>query len=116
MRFDPVWRRIKPDDYTTTFEGRFPSRTSRLEHLNNWGALGWHYDHATASKLAHHYGLERNAMAFLDGDPVREKYRASFRSAAHALHWGHLPLSYAGEEAVLRAGHLDAAIKGVVDR
>lgn len=116
MRFDPVWRRIKPDSYTTTLEGRFKARLGRLERLNNWGALGWHYDHATASKLAHHYGLERNAMAFLDGDPVRDKYRPSFRTAAHVLHWGHLPLSYAGEEAVLRAAHVDAAIEGVVHK
>jgi hypothetical protein len=116
MRFDPVWRRIKPDSYTTKLEGQFRDRLIRLDGLNNWGSLGWLYDHANASKQAHHFGLEWNAIRYLDGDVERGKYRAGFRTAAHVAHWGHLPRSYAGEEAVLRAAHVDAAIQGTIEK
>jgi hypothetical protein len=115
MRFDPVWRRIKPDTFTTKLEGQFRERLDRLDGLNNWGSLAWLYDHATASKQAHHFGLEWNAMRFLDGDATRAKYRPSFRTAAHVAHWGHLPVSYAGEEALLRAGHVEANVQSVVE-
>lgn len=115
MRFDVIWRRIKPDAFTNKLEGRFGDRLRRLETLNNWGSLGWLYTHATATKQAHHWGVERNAMAFLAGDEAqRSKYRASFRTAAHVVHWGHLPLSYTGEEALLRAAHVDSDIARVV--
>jgi hypothetical protein len=62
MRFDPIWRRIKPDSFTSKLEGRFANRLARLDELNNWGVLAWLYPHASATKLAHHYGLEHNAM------------------------------------------------------
>lgn len=116
MRFDPIWRRVKPDSFTTKLEGRFPHRFQRLDKLNNWGSLGWLYDHARATKQAHHYGLERNAMQFLHGTGEREKYRPSFRPAAHVMHWGHLPLSYAGAEGLLRAAHVDPRVQSVVDK
>src|SRR4051812_25576564 len=114
VRFDPIWRRIKPDSFTEKFEGRFPERRNRLDGLNNWGALSWLHPHAGATKLAHHYGLERNAGQFLAGDQARDNYRPSFRTAAHVLHWGHVPLSYAGEEALLRAARVDDQVAAVV--
>jgi hypothetical protein len=116
IRFDPVWRRIKGDAYMAKFEGLFRDRLNRLDGLNNWGSLAWLYNHATASKQAHHFGLEWNAIRYLDGDNEREKYRASFRTAAHVAHWGHLPMSYAGEEAVLRAAHVEPKIHGILDK
>lgn len=106
MRFDPVWRRIKSDAITTKLEGQFEDRLARLDLLNNWGALAWLYDHATASKQAHHFGVEWNAVKFLEGDAARAKHQTSLRIAAHVAHWGHLPLSYAGEEALIRAAHV----------
>ncbi len=116
MRYDPVWRRIKPDSFTDKLEGAFPDRLRRLDRLNNWGVLAWLYPHAAASKLTHHYGLERNAMEFLGGDSERSKYRPSFRTASHVLHWGHLPLSYASEEALLRAAHVDSRTASLLHR
>jgi hypothetical protein len=115
VRFDPVWRRIKGDVFTSKLEGRFGAQRDRLDALSNWGVLSWLYPHASASKLVHHYGLEHNACVYLEsGVPDREKYRASFRVAAHVLHWGHLPLSYAAEEAVLRAAHVNPDASRVV--
>jgi HD superfamily phosphohydrolase len=103
IHYDSIWRRIKSDDYATKLEGQFRDARDRLAALNNWGSLSWLYPHATATKLAHHRGVEHNAQHFLDADVDREKHRPSFRIASHALHWGHLPLSYAGAEGVLRA-------------
>jgi hypothetical protein len=116
LRFDPVWRRIKADTITTKLEGQFAERLARLEGLNNWGALSWLYDHASASKQAHHFGLEWNAIKFLDGDETRAKHQTSLRIAAHIAHWGHLPLSYAGEEALVRAAHVDSSAAEALDR
>lgn len=110
MRFDPVWRRIKADTTTTKLEGAFPDRLERLDGLNNWGALSWLYPHANATKLAHHFGVEWNAVKFLSGDEAREKHQLSLRLAAHTAHWGHLPLSYAAEEALVRAAHVQGSI------
>ncbi len=108
IRYDSIWRRIKSDDYAAKLEGQFRERRDRLGDLNNWGSLAWLYPHATATKLAHHYGVEHNALHFLDADEKqREKYRPSFRIASHVLHWGHIPLSYAGSEANKRAAHVD---------
>jgi len=107
VRYDSIWRRIKSDDYAAKLEGQFRESRDRLAELNNWGSLGWLYPHATATKLAHHYGVEHNACHFLNADPLRHKYRPSFRIASHVLHWGHLPLSYAGLEGILRAAHID---------
>lgn len=115
IRFDPVWRRIKADTLTTKLEGQFRVRLDRLDGLNNWGSLGWLYDHATATKQAHHFGLEWNAVKFVEADADRSKHEASLRPAAHLAHWGHVPLSYAGEEAILRAAHVEANIAGVID-
>jgi hypothetical protein len=116
MRFDPIWRRIKGDAFTSKLEGRFGERRDRLDELNNWGVLSWLYPHASASKLAHHYGLEHNACEYLEGGSgERDKYRDSFRTAAHVLHWGHLPLSYAAEEGLLRAAHVNPAARGLVE-
>lgn len=116
MRYDPIWRRIKGDAYTSKLEGKFAARRDRLDDLNNWGVLSWLFPHANASKLAHHYGVEHNAREYLDGGAgERDKYRVSFRTAAHVLHWGHLPLSYASEEGVLRAAHVDAKARAVLE-
>ena len=54
--------------------------------------------------------MEYNALKFLEGSQERERYRPSFRVASHALHWGHVPLSYAGAEGIVRAAHIDAKI------
>src|SRR5688500_205218 len=113
MRYDPVWRRIKPDSYTAKLEGRFRTQLRRLERLNNWGGLAWLYPHANATKQAHHYGVERNAIQFLAAEE-RKRHVAAFRTAAHVLHWGHLPLSYQGEEALLRAAHVDDQAQATV--
>lgn len=116
IRYDSIWRRIKSDDYASKLEGQFRERRDRLGDLNNWGSLAWLYPHATATKLAHHYGVEHNALHFLDADEKqREKYRPSFRIASHVLHWGHIPLSYAGSEAIIRAAHVDSKVKKVLD-
>jgi hypothetical protein len=115
VRYDSIWRRIKSDAYAEKLEGSFRTSWERLAELNNWGSLAWHYPHATATKLSHHYGVEYNARHFLDADESRKKYEASFRIAAHALHWGHLPLSYAGAEGLLRASHVDDGVRKVVD-
>jgi hypothetical protein len=119
IRFDSIWRRIKGDDYAAKLEGQFRESRDRLGLLNNWGSLAWLYPHATATKLAHHYGLEHNARHFLDGDEDRDRYRTSFRIASHVMHWGHLPLSYAGAEGVIRAAHIDEksakALEGIFE-
>lgn len=115
LRFDSIWRRIKSDDYASKLEGQFRDSRDRLGELNNWGSLSWLYPHATATKLAHHYGLEHNARHFLDADAERERYRPSFRIASHVLHWGHLPLSYAGAEGALRAAHIDEGSRKVLE-
>lgn len=115
MRFDPIWRRIKADDFTAKLEGPFRDSRDRLGELNNWGSLSWLYPHATASKLAHHYGIEHNAQHFLDGDQARERYRVSFRIASHAVLWGHVPLSYAGAEGIARAAHVSPEARKVVE-
>ena len=107
MRFDPVWRRIRRDSYTKKLEGRFLDRFTRLEHLVNWGSLSWLNPHATATKQAHHLGTEHNASRFLAAGEHRTQHRPSLRTAAHVLHWGHLPLSYQGAEAILRASHVE---------
>ena len=114
VRYDSIWRRIKSDSYAEKLEGTFRDSWERLSELNNW-ELAWHYPHATATKLSHHYGLEYNARHFLDADPSREKHEAAFRIAAHVLHWGHLPLSYAGAEGLLRAAHVDDGVRKVLD-
>lgn len=110
-RFDPIWRRIKSDGYTSKLEGPFRDARDRLGELNNWGSLGWLYPHATATKLAHHYGVEHNAVHYLSTDDTRRHYAAPFRIAAHALHWGHPPLSYAGAEGIVRAAHVDGKVQ-----
>lgn len=115
IHYDSIWRRIKSDDYATKLEGQFRDARERLEVLNNWGSLGWLYPHATATKLAHHRGVEHNALHFLNADAERERYRPSFRIASHVLHWGHLPLSYAGAEGALRAAHIHAPSKKVLE-
>jgi hypothetical protein len=115
VRYDSIWRRIKSDDYASKLEGQFRESRNRLAALNNWGSLAWLYPHATATKLAHHYGVEHNACHFLEADPVRHKYRPSFRIASHVLHWGHLPLSYAGLEGILRATHIDENARKVLE-
>ena len=115
VRYDSIWRRIKSDAYAEKLEGKFRDSWQRLGALNNWGSLAWHYPHATATKLSHHYGVEYNARHFLDADPARKKYEASFRIAAHTLHWGHLPLSYAGAEGLLRAAHIDEGVRDVLE-
>jgi hypothetical protein len=111
IRYDPIWRRIKLDKYATAFEGAFPGEVDRLERLNNWGALSWLHPHATATKMAHHYGVEHAAQEFLRADSERTKYSPSLRTAAHFLHLGHTPLSYATEEAILRAAHVDDRVR-----
>jgi len=115
IRYDSIWRRIKGDDYAAKLEGQFRDSYDRLAELNNWGSLAWLYPHATATKLAHHHGVEHNALHFLDADKERERHRPSFRIASHALHWGHLPLSYAGAEAVIRAIHVDPKVRKVIE-
>ena len=115
VRFDSIWRRTKADDYASKLEGQFRDSRERLAELNNWGSLAWLYPHATATKLAHHYGVEHNAQHFLDADETRDRYRPSFRIASHVLHWGHVPLSYAGAEGITRAAHVDAHVKKVVE-
>lgn len=115
VRYDQVWRRIRTDSFASKFEGKFPERFRRLETLNNWGVLGWLYPHATATKQAHHLGVERNAMEFISAEESRERHEASFRSAAHMLHWGHLPLSYAGAEALFRAAQVDSTVQKLLD-
>lgn len=115
VRFDSIWRRTKADDYAAKLEGQFRDSRERLAELNNWGSLAWLYPHATATKLAHHYGVEHNAQHFLDADPTRNRYRPSFRIASHVLHWGHVPLSYAGAEGITRASHVDLQVKKVVE-
>jgi hypothetical protein len=115
IRYDSIWRRIKGDDYAAKLEGQFRDSYERLGELNNWGSLGWLYPHATATKLAHHHGVEHNALHFLGVDEERERHRPSFRIASHTLHWGHLPLSYAGAEAVIRAIHVDPKARKVID-
>ncbi len=107
VRFDPVWRRIRRDSYTKKLEGRFLDRFTRLEHLVNWGSLSWLNPHATATKQAHHLGTEHNASRFLAAGERRTQHRPSLRAAAHVMHWGHLPLSYQGAEAILRAAHVE---------
>jgi hypothetical protein len=111
VRYDPVWRRIRRDHYADKLEGRFGERSRRLEHLANWGALSWIYPHATTTKYAHHLGVEHNASRYLGADDSRLAHRAAFRTAAHVLHWGHLPLSYQGAEALLRAGHVEPQVQ-----
>ena len=106
FRYDSIWRRIRTDNYALKLEGQFRDSRDRLGSLNNWGSLAWLYPHATATKEAHHRGIEHNALTFLGSDETREKYRPSFRIASHVLFWGHLPLSYAGAEGVLRASHV----------
>jgi HD superfamily phosphohydrolase len=115
IRYDSLWRRIKSDEYATKLEGTFRDSYERLGELNNWGSLGWHYPHATATKLAHHHGVEHNALHFLGADQERERHRPSFRVASHVLHWGHLPLSYAGAEAIIRAIHVDESSRAVIE-
>lgn len=115
VRFDSIWRRTKADDYASKLEGQFRDSRERLAELNNWGSLAWLYPHATATKLAHHYGVEHNAQHFLDADETRDRYRPSFRIASHVLHWGHVPLSYAGAEGITRAAHVDTHVKKVVE-
>lgn len=116
FRFDLVWRRIRRDEYSKKFEGRFPYRVDRLARLVNWGALSWLHPHATASKQAHHFGVEHNATKFLDADDERRrKHGPSFRAAAHILHWGHPPLSYQSAEALLRAAHVSQDINNVLE-
>lgn len=115
FRYDPVWRRIPHDEYAKKLEGRFHERFARLEHLVNWGALSWLYPHATATKQAHHLGVEHNAVHFLEADAKRTKHRPSFRTAAHILHWGHPPLSYQGAEALLRAAHIEPKVKRMLE-
>ncbi len=119
IRYDSVWRRFKADNYAAKLEGQFRESYDRLGELNNWGSLGWLYPHATATKLAHHLGVEHNALHFLGADAERERHRPSFRIASHALHWGHLPLSYAGAEGVIRAIHIEPkahkVIEGILD-
>lgn len=115
VRFDSIWRRTKADAYAAKLEGQFRDSRERLAELNNWGSLAWLYPHATATKLAHHYGVEHNAQHFLDADETRERYRPSFRIASHVLHWGHVPLSYAGAEGISRASHVDAHVQKVVE-
>lgn len=114
--YDPIWRRIRKDSYSKQFEGRFWSSLARLEHLNNWGSLSWLYPHATATKLAHHHGVQRNTMEFLNEayDDERQKYRHAFRIASHTLHWGHLPLSYAGCESLIRASNVSSDCRNVL--
>jgi hypothetical protein len=115
VRFDSIWRRTKADDYAAKLEGQFRDSRERLAELNNWGSLAWLYPHATATKLAHHYGVEHNAQHFLDADETRDRYRPSFRIASHVLHWGHVPLSYAGAEGITRASHVDEHLKKVLE-
>lgn len=115
FRYDPVWRRIRRDEYAKKLEGRFHKRYRRLEKLVNWGALSWLHPHATATKQAHHLGVEHNAMRFLAHEQ-RHHHRPSLRAAAHVLHWGHTPLSYQGSEALLRAAHVNASIQHLLDR
>lgn len=115
VRYDSIWRRIKSDEFAAKLEGAFRDSRDRLAELNNWGSLSWLFPHATATKLAHHYGVEHNALHFLDGNPDREAHRASFRIASHALHWGHVPLSYAGAEGIIRAVHVDTQARQVVE-
>lgn len=115
IRYDSIWRRIKGDDYASKLEGQFRDSYDRLGALNNWGSLGWLYPHATATKLAHHHGVEHNALHFLGAEAERERHRPSFRIASHTLHWGHLPLSYAGAEAVIRAIHIDPKARKVIE-
>lgn len=115
IRYDSIWRRIKSDEYAAKLEGQFRDSYDRLAELNNWGSLAWLYPHATATKLAHHHGVEHNALHFLGAEEERERHRPSFRIASHALHWGHLPLSYAGAEAVIRAIHVDANARKVIE-
>lgn len=115
IRYDSIWRRIKSDEYASKLEGQFRDSYDRLAELNNWGSLAWLYPHATATKLAHHHGVEHNALHFLNADEERERHRPSFRIASHVLHWGHLPLSYAGAEAVVRAIHVDPKARKVIE-
>lgn len=115
IRYDSIWRRIKGDEYASRLEGQFRDSYDRLAELNNWGSLSWLYPHATATKLAHHHGVEHNALHFLDAEEERERHRPSFRIASHVLHWGHLPLSYAGAEAVVRAIHVDPKARKVIE-
>jgi hypothetical protein len=116
FRYDVVWRRIRRDEYAKKLEGRFQFRYDRLAKLVNWGALSWLYTHATASKQAHHLGVEHNAMRFLAANPsTRSRHRPSLRTAAHVLHWGHPPLSYQSAEALLRAAHVQPEIKSVLE-
>lgn len=110
FRYDPVWRRIRRDEYANKLEGKFPDRFERLAHLVNWGSLSWLHTHATASKQEHHLGVEHNAMRFLDADEQRAKHRPALRTAAHIMHWGHPPLSYQSAEALLRAAHVEQDI------
>lgn len=115
IRYDSIWRRIKSDEYAAKLEGQFHDSYDRLSKLNNWGSLGWLYPHATATKLAHHHGVEHNALHFLGADTERERHRPSFRIASHVLLWGHLPLSYAGAEAVIRAIHVEEKARKVIE-
>lgn len=116
FRYDVVWRRIRRDEYAKKLEGKFQFRYDRLAKLVNWGALSWLYAHATASKQAHHLGVEHNAMRFLSaGPPARSRHRASLRTAAHVLHWGHPPLSYQSAEGLLRAAHVKSEIRVVLE-
>lgn len=116
VRYDLVWRRIPRDAYADKFEGRFPDRFSRLASVANWGVLSWLYPHATATKQAHHLGVEHNAGRFLTADSDRLRHRPAFRSAAHILHWGHPPLAYQGAEGLLRAAHVDPRARKLLEK
>lgn len=113
FRYDPVWRRIRQDSFSHKLEGRFPDRFARLDQLVNWGALSWIHPHATATKQAHHLGVEHNAMRFL-AHGERLDHRPALRAAAHILHWGHPPLSYQGAEALLRGAHAEPKVQRVL--
>lgn len=115
FRYDLVWRRIPRDAYAKKLEGRFPNRLERLAELVNWGALSWLHRHATATKQAHHFGVEHNASRFLSAQAERSRYRPALRAGAHILHWGHPPLSYQSAEALLRAAHIEPAVNQVLE-
>ena len=114
VHFDPIWRRIVRDAFHRQIDAKLEGRVTRLEELNNWGALSWAYPHAKASKREHNLGVVRNATAFIAASEARRKFEVSLRIAAHALHWGHLPLSYQGAEGLLRAAHVDTRARAAL--
>lgn len=115
-RYDPVWKRLTPDAVARRLEGAFPTELERLSRINNWGALHWLHVHATAEKRAHHWGVEHAAREFIDGDPARKPHAAALQLAAHALHWGHVPLAYQGLEALIRAADVSPDLRAELDR